>query len=323
MKKLLLFITLVLSLVSCSKDNSFGGVERWNPKEQPLKIVTRVLTPSSTSFVQEFQDGSVIGMHIFSEATSAIYNRNTNYNNIKATASLKDNKISWHQSPEVLLKTEPVIVYAYYPYQPQTFFDVTCIPVKISADASLTNDYMYGTHATGQKVVNKVNPLVMLNMNHALALISFQISLNTQTSASYQLQAVQIGNKAGGTTLKGRGLLNLKTGIITGITDSNVSTRLQLTTPVELTTVPSKIQQLMTIPTKEKIKEGDVEVLFYINGKTYKYIIPDHTEWRKGYNYLYHLGFNGKLLKLQEVSFTNWTKGSSEKTTNSTLWHRL
>lgn len=64
------------------------------------------------------------------------------------------------------------------------------IPVKISPDATQTRDYMYGTHALGQKAVNSISPMVLLNMEHALSLISFQVNLEKTEEEIYELSAV-------------------------------------------------------------------------------------------------------------------------------------
>ncbi len=42
--------------------------------------------------------------------------------------------------------------------------------------------------------------MVLLNMEHALSLISFQVNLPEGENESYQLSAIQIGNKAGGSS---------------------------------------------------------------------------------------------------------------------------
>lgn len=142
-----MFTTVIFS---CTNDYDPVLIENLGMKERPLTIITKVLTTKSPNFMQEFTGGSVIGLHVVSENTGNIYDSNPDYKNVRAEACLTDNKLSWQQSPEIYLHEDPVMVYAYYPYQSQVNFDPENIPVRISADASLTKDYMYGIQASGQ-----------------------------------------------------------------------------------------------------------------------------------------------------------------------------
>lgn len=201
---------------------------------------------------------------------------------MRAEAFLVNNKLNWRQSPDIYLNEEPVTVYAYYPYQSQVNFDPENIPVRISPDASLTKDYMYGIQASGQRAVNQISPVALLNMNHTLSLLSFQLRMTPEAEGCFLLHAIQIGNKAGGTALCFRGKMNIKTGNIGGCAGTNASTRLKLNTPRMLKKIPDEPQQLMVIPTSRIRTDGDVEVLFIINETTFKYKIPANTKWEKG-----------------------------------------
>lgn len=200
---------------------------------------------------------------------------------MRAEAFLIHNKLDWRQSPEIYLNEEPVTVYAYYPYQSQVDFDPENIPVRISPDASLTKDYMYGIQASGQRAVNQISPVALLNMNHTLSLLSFQLRMTPEAEGCFLLHAIQIGNKAGGTALCFGGKMNIKTGNIGGCAGTNASTRLKLNTPLMLKKISDEPQQLMVIPTSRIRTDGDVEVLFTINETTFKYKVPANTKWEK------------------------------------------
>ena len=129
-----------VSIFSCTNDYDPGLIENLGMKEQPLRIITKVLTTKSPNFMQEFTRGSVIGLHVVSESTGNIYDSNPDYKNVRAEAFLVNNKLNWRQSPDIYLNEEPVTVYAYYPYQSQVNFDPENIPVRISPDASLTKE---------------------------------------------------------------------------------------------------------------------------------------------------------------------------------------
>ena len=305
-----------VSIFSCTNDYDPGLIENLGMKEQPLRIITKVLTTKSPNFMQEFTRGSVIGLHVVSESTGNIYDSNPDYKNVRAEAFLVNNKLNWRQSPDIYLNEEPVTVYAYYPYQSQVNFDPENILVRISPDASLTKDYMYGIQASGQRAVNQISPVALLNMNHTLSLLSFQLRMTPEAEGCFLLPAIQIGNKAGGTALCFRGKMNIKTGNIGGCAGTNASTRLKLNTPRMLKKIPDEPQQLMVIPTSRIRTDGDVEVLFTINETTFKYKIPANTKWEKGRRYIYNLLFNGKDITLENVSTSEWlpVEGNMENT---------
>lgn len=295
-----------VSIFSCTNDYDPGLIENLGMKEQPLRIITKVLTTKSPNFMQEFTRGSVIELHVVSESTGNIYDSNPDYKNVRAEAFLVNYKLNWRQSPDIYLNEEPVTVYAYYPYQSQVNFDPENIPVRISPDASLTKDYMYGIQASGQRAVNQISPVALLNMNHTLSLLSFQLRITPEAEGCFLLHAIQIGNKAGGTALCFKGKMNIKTGNIGGCAGTNASTRLKLNTPRMLKKIPDEPQQLMVIPTSRIRTDGDVEVLFTINETTFKYKIPANTKWEKGKRYIYNLLFNGKDITLENVSTSEW-----------------
>lgn len=306
MKNLLLFIMLTSGIFSCTNDYDAAIIENFGTKEKPLKIMTKVLTTKSPKFIQEFSGGSVIGLHIVSENTGNIYDGNPEYKNVRAEAFMTNNRLNWRQTPEIYLQHDPVRVYAYYPYQSQTNFDPENIPVRISPDASLTADYMYGIQAKGQRSVNQVSPVALLNMNHSLALVSFQITQKQGLEGCFLLSAIQIGNKAGGTALCFRGRMNIKTGNIGGCAGTNASTRLGFDFPLMLKTGASEPLQLMVIPTSRIYQDGDVEILFTINSKTYKYNVPAGTKWEKGSRYIYQLHFDGEKIVVDNISIHEW-----------------
>ena len=293
-------------IFSCTNDYDPVLIENLGMKKQPLKIIPKVLTTKSPNFIQEFTRGSVIGLHVVSENTGNIYDSNPDYKNVRAEAFLIHNKLDWRQSPEIYLNEEPVTVYAYYPYQSQVDFDPENIPVRISPDASLTKDYMYGIQASGQRAVNQISPVALLNMNHTLSLLSFQLRMTPEAEGCFLLHAIQIGNKAGGTALCFGGKMNIKTGNIGGCAGTNASTRLKLNTPLMLKKISDELQQLMVIPTSRIRTDGDVEVLFTINETTFKYKVPANTKWEKGKRYIYNLLFNGKDITLENVSASEW-----------------
>lgn len=304
-KNVLLLILLTGSISSCKYETN-TGFENSTPKEKPLKIITKILTSHSPNFMRDFTQKTEIGLHITSEKSGTLYKRNTDYRNIKTEVSSINNKQEWHQMPQVYLDSEPATVSAYYPYQKQVNFDATGIPVKIEPDARLTKDYMYGMQAIGQKTVNNLSPVVLLDINHALSLLSFQLKARPEKDKGRLLHAIQIGNKAGGTALCFRGEMNIKTGKISGCAGTNASTRLKIDSSEILRTEFGHTHSIMVIPCRQIRQDGDVEILFVIDRKTYTYPVPAQTTWKKGYRYLYQLSFDGKKIILEKVTSREW-----------------
>lgn len=305
MKHILLIILLTGSILNYTDKHPFR-LANDEPHEKPLQIITKILTSHSVHFMQDFTLQSDLGLYIASEKSGTLYKGNKNYSNIQTQDMSINNKQEWHPMPNVYLDSEPVAVYAYYPYQKQVGFDAARIPVKIEPDATLTRDYMYGVQATGQKAVNNLSPVVLLDMNHALSLLSFQLKTTGEREKENVLQAIQIGNKAGGTALCFRGEMNIKTGEISGCAGTNASTRLKLDAPERLSSEYGKTHSIKVIPTQLLRGSGDVEILFVINRKTYIYHVPAHTRWRKGCRYFYQLSFDGKNLRLEKAAIREW-----------------
>lgn len=311
MRKIILFASTILALWACSNEIDLLGLEKLNKSEKPLQIITRVLTTKSAGFIPEFPTGATIGLHVTSGNVGNPYNDTVNYKNVKAVAYPGDRRITWQQTPVIRLNSQKATIYAYYPYQEGVNFDVRQIPVRIASTASETDDYMYGTHAIGQKAVNNSSPVVLLNMNHALSLVSFQLKRDPGQKGAFIVTSVQVGNKAGGSTLASEGNMDISTGKISVSATKNInaSTRLSLRQPITLTDTYSNIVPLKVIPPVRTFGPGDVDVLFTINGGNYIFKIPSNTRWDKGVKYLYKLNFNGKSLYLEEMSAENWLPG--------------
>lgn len=321
MRKIVLFTSMILALWACSNDLDFLGLENLNKGEKSLQIITRILTTKSTGFVQEFPCETTIGLHVTSGEINKPYNQIYDYTNVKATANLRDGKITWQQTPKIRLNNKEAIIYAYYPYQADIDFNARQVPVRIAPDASDTNDYMYGTHAIGQKAINNTSPVVLLSMNHALSLISFQLKRANSEDRAFLISSVQVGNKPGGTTMAGEGTMDISTGEIISSTTGNMnaSTLLTLHQPILLVNTYCDALQLKVFPLSKQIGANEVEVLFTINGTIYKYEIPANTHWKKGKRYLYKLNFDGKSIQLEDLTVADWLPGNGERSMNEVL----
>ena len=63
---------------------------------------------------------------------------------------------------------------------------------------------------------------------------------------------------------------------------------------------------VMVIPTSQIKKEGDIEIIFFINEKRYKYLIPAQTKWEKGIKYSYDFLFDGHKITLHQAESNKW-----------------
>lgn len=140
MRNLVLFTSMILSFWGCSNDKDFGGLENIGWNEKPLQITTRILTTKSTNFIQEFKEGSMLGLQITSGTVDDLYNGISTYKNVSVKAYRVNGKIRWQQSPEVILDSNEATIYAYYPYQEDINFG-NYIPVYTSLSIIITNSH--------------------------------------------------------------------------------------------------------------------------------------------------------------------------------------
>lgn len=312
MKKFLFLTIMTVNLfLGCSDDYDLLPFGDELSQRQSLKITTRALKRLKPSYMQEFSGSSTLGLYITSGNVDSLRKGATRYKNVKAEAIKTTNgNIKWRHTPIVRLDSRPVTIYAYSPYREEACMNPTCIPIKISHIATQTEDYMYGTHAKGQKAVNGKSPIVMLSMDHALSLLYFQVNLSEEVKNNlFRLESIQIGNKPGGSAFANKGTMDVTTGEITYTPCTFASTVLKLDTPTCLTLNSNKIHRFMVMPIAKPIKHGDIEVLFYINGKRYIFLMPAETHWEGGYTYLYKLCFTGKDMLLKKVKIKKWPQG--------------
>lgn len=320
-KKFVWASCLFIGIYSCSEEKEFDNrvnnelekIKKIVPRQKVLTLFTTALPGCTPQRMQPFHEGSELALYITSKKTGKVYKGIEENTLRKAIAILENDRLSWKQDEPVYLDSEPVIVYAYYPYPAEkqvkeseaTFYssiDSIHIPIQISPDASQTPSYRYGSHATGQKEVNEGSPVALLTMKHALSFISFRIAQSSETKGSYLLGAVQIGNRPGKQVLAGEGILDIKTGKMTKAIPLSFPTRLSLPEPLLLTSTYSKELLLKVIPPEDLIKEGEVEVCFFINQKPYLFSIPAATQWEKGCTYTYQLLFHGDSLRLIQTT---------------------
>ena len=177
MKKIIfntaLIFVLTISLVNCSKDDqSFHDIL---PKDNVIRVnadVSSMMVKSETdetSLTMETSDLSEFGLFI--EKADNIY---YSYNNILVSKSSDNGSTEWSTSEQMFWKSaiDPVLVYAYYPYNSQNNYlssdmDLSICTNQSVADSVKASDFLYSssvvTPSKGQKTTN---PIYLTNKNY-------------------------------------------------------------------------------------------------------------------------------------------------------------
>ena len=107
--------------------------------------------------------------------------------------------------------------------------------------------------------------------------------------------------------------LDIVPGNIKGTPGAHKATLLTIDPSVTLRHAKAEEQNIRIVPTYSPIREKEVEAIFTINGKTYKYIIPEGTCWNKGYKYSYKFYFDGKEIKFHDLVACIWIPKLNKK----------
>jgi hypothetical protein len=268
-------------------------------------VIKTELAPVTKSLINgpvaDFTEGSKLGLFITKGNPGDDYSPSGSRNILSTlTGGL------WKQSPAINLYAHNATVFAYYPYNSGNA-DATEIPVQ----SGLT-DYMYGTHTPGQAPVNKDNRTVNLTMNHALALVQFNIH-----KANYpwpgRLDRICINNAPGKAVVHYDGNLDIQTGEITDMsgTDRNIQVNSSplLMIPDDKSINEDDYIKLLLVPTSKTSARGEVIITFDIDGKEFTWQVPAGTQWKQGTKNTYDVLLNGNELRIGDVKIAGWTDG--------------
>lgn len=295
---------------SCSKDNDPLKAEG---KDTVLKIQTEIanldVTGTRASLVSAFPEGANIGLFITSGSLDA------NYDSYKGNANvlsiLKNG--NWTQNPEIRLTGENATVYAYYPYSSNNTDGRS-----ILVDHNTQQDYMYGTHTSGQAAINKNNTVVNLTMKHAMALVQFNIC-KVNYPWEGRLTRIEIANAEKKEVIFNEGTLDLSTGIIKNKEGKNKEAVIKIYSDVHpLLNIPDKLSEneadflkVFVLPVESTGTEGDVLFKFTIDERIYTWKVPAGTAWKGGTKNTYTVTLGGSSLKIGNVNIADWTGGVS------------
>lgn len=300
-------ITAGLFLNGCANDEDLRGA---HPADEPacLAITTGINAPAAmlkAGPVAAFPEGSALGLFLTKGSTGEDYYSPAVSRNVKSTFSAG----AWVQSPPVNLYTHPATVYAYYPYhQNNSASDGSNIMV-----ASGVTDYMYGTHTPGQAAINKDNRAVHLTMNHALALVQFELYKQDYPWKG-ELTMIRVTNAPGKSIVHMSASINIATGEIMNLYGEDMAIQLNSSSLGIIPDTPpgdeASFQKLMLVPTSATVGHGEVRVSFTIDGREYVWEVPSGTEWKQGTKNTYRILLQGNALQVASVNITDWTEGA-------------
>lgn len=301
MKKLTLLITVATSMISCSERDNYFFVREINPKRAELRISTRAFTGNPLGRKEIYFPGDEIGIYLSNHPVTQVPPDGCSYNNLKVSAvNDSHGNLYWHIEPPLYVDAHPVRLYAYSPYRPAYGFPPATIPLTIAFDASRTPDYRYGSLTSGHRRVDHLSPIAQLSMKHALVTLSFRIRSEEEIGQDMYLEAIQVGNKAGGSLWNRKALLDICTGDLATVPSSTGATRLTLG-QVRLTPTGSSGYEIRVLPLSRPAEAEEIEFRFTINQRTYSCFLPPNTCWKRGYKYVYEITFNGEHLSLKQT----------------------
>lgn len=306
---LIAVIAATVTFMSCTKDET----NVVNAGESRLDIQTSFGDFQTRATISAFPNQSELGLFVTNGSIGG------NYNNLPSNANVRSiynmSSRSWVLDPQVYLSSANATIFAYFPYSSANN-DATAIPIEHTTQT----DYLYGTHASGQSLVNNGNPVVNLTMRHALTLLQFKINRSNYTGNGI-ITRIEIGNATGKTSIYSAGKLNIATGTISKTAGQNSNAFIQnssglYTIPLSQSNVESPNLRLMLLPVSATSADGDVKMYFTIDGKIYTYNVPASTAWNMGTKNVYTITLSGTGLVVGNVSITDWVSGV---TGNATL----
>lgn len=178
---------------------------------------------------------------------------------------------------------------------------------------------------------------IALTMNHALSMVSFRVYNDGSLTGDGLLTKVKIRNVETKTAFMAgvTSTMSLNTGVITPVSskDSVVRTIVNYTIPCQIAsgetetmfkfipagtgtsavTGPKVARKMsMLVYPIDEIPEGELEVVFTIDGKEYPVTLPntDVSSWVAGENQLYTVCASERKLTITSVEVTEWADGT-------------
>lgn len=305
MKNHLLSVTIAACLTSCSDNSTFLSEKAPCTDRPVLQLSTRTFALHSLRWEETFRENATLNVFVVTEQAGTDRKNQSICRKTKAKAFRKaDGHIQWKTDEPLPLDKRPVRVHVCYPYQSPATFSPASWRLRISPQACYTPDYQTGTLAPGHKPVNRASPYAWVGMQHLLSRLSFRLTGSKAGSDRLYWQAVQVGNCSGHTAFCQEAAVDLFTGKTTAWPAHPGATLYRLPEPMPVEKTLSPACRLGVLPLANALEEGEIEVVFTVSGKKYRYAFPRGTFWEKGYEYRYDLRLDGNRLTLIGASRT-------------------
>lgn len=277
----------MITFSSCSNDE-----DTMIQGDNMLKITTNIADTRAVVTGTEFVKGDEIGVFV---TNLNDYKYTDNSLNIK---TVNNGNNTWTMFSNVALRNgEGATVKAYYPYNPATVVNGDSISIDITPNAQTGQpDIMYACADA-----NLSNPSAYLSFKHTLARVTLAITKSSTDVGEGKITNVKVENGfyhegARGNYFSTLGTLNLKTGSIRRIVDSNATISFATDCTIKQD-VPQKIDLLFfpiswgpLIPMPMG-QAGNARVTLEIDGYPYMFSFGRAT-WVAGKQYTYPITVN-------------------------------
>lgn len=290
-------------LWGCS-DNSIFFIEKANNwEESVLQLTTRTFSLHSFGMEDPFEEHALLDLYVLSDYPDKTKRTPCLYQSVKAKAFRHtDGRIAWKTEEPVVPGEYPIRIYAWYPYQPAVGLSPYSRLIRISPLARLTPDYRCGALTAGHKPVDRTCPYAMLAMEHLLSRLSFRVCSEEGKKANLYLEAIQVGNCPGGKAFCQEAVVDLISGRLTASAGQPGATVFVPDKPMPVDDTFSAPGKVWVLPSPKPLEAGEIEVLFTVGGKKYRYVFPKGTYWKRGYEYRYDFRLNNNELFLVETT---------------------
>lgn len=324
-------LALIGSFTACSGDDDAMNVAMASAPLSIKSVGVEGVDTKAGITAAAFSGNEEIGVYINSGNLGSRYDQDADYENILYKATLGTD---WSTTQMITLSNIVGTVRAYYPYSAENGIytpgqddlpnDGTAIRLMVNstqgtgiaggaADDQSQIDYMWADPVSN---VNSNSPDVRLQMNHALAMVSFQFmnSVDVPYPGVGKVTSIRLYNASGKSVLKaGPATMNINDGHITldpAATVSDISVAPDAASLKNVTTL-NRQPRMLVYPAQatgvSSIGAGDVKAEIVMDGVTFTLDLPAITNgYRPNINYQYNVTLKGVEMELDEVSIKQW-----------------
>ena len=281
----LLCLGAMFALVSCGIDNLDLALEH----NFALEIRSVSINGQAKVLVNDqIGSGESIGLFVYDGASSSYMG-----SNVKFTANGSGLSQDWTTANPLLLGIDPVIVYAYYPYN-TGISDITNVPLSIEQQI----DFLYATPKSG---INQNSKRVSLVMNHALTVVRFRIRKSADSNCSKLNRTLIVSQ-----SFCNQGVLNCTNGLIssTSTADGQIAKMLNMTLLTDYQEV-----DFLVIPNG---KTSVLNAAFVVDNSTFNTSLGS-IKLEQGKLYTYDFTITHGSLGFDGLSVTPWISETGQE----------